>query len=180
MIKNVNAIIVVEGKTDVSFLQEFIKSEFVITNGSAVSRETLDYLKEASKHKEIIILTDPDFPGKQIRDTIAKEIPNAKHAFVRKEVSIKHGKVGVAESTKDEVLKALDGMFSLKSENNSSLSQVDLYKLGLIGQENSKKLRKILEDKFSLGFCNGKTLKVRLNSLNITYNQLEEALKNEK
>lgn len=55
----------------------------------------------------IIILTDPDFPGMQIRNKILKEIPNAKQAFVRKEVSIKHHKVGVAESTKEEVNNAL-------------------------------------------------------------------------
>ena len=43
MKKIINAIIVVEGKSDVQFLESFIDAEFVITNGSDVPRETINY-----------------------------------------------------------------------------------------------------------------------------------------
>ena len=66
-------IIVVEGKTDVQFLSTFLDVEFVITNGSSVPSSTIDYLKKSVKERKIIVLTDPDFPGKQIRDKLDKE-----------------------------------------------------------------------------------------------------------
>ena len=84
MKKTLDAILVVEGKTDVAFLSNYIDAEFVITNGSDVPPKTIEYLKEASKNREIIVLTDPDFPGKKIRDTLDKEIPNLKHCFIDK------------------------------------------------------------------------------------------------
>ena len=102
-----SAIIVVEGQTDKALIASFLDAEVVTVNGSAVSRETLEYLQEASKTREIVVLTDPDSPGKRIRDVIASFVPGVKHAFIPKEKAIKRGKVGVAESDKDTVLDAL-------------------------------------------------------------------------
>ena len=56
----INALIVVEGTTDVSLLTSFLDAEIVTTNGSDVPRETIDYILEASKRKDVIVLTDPD------------------------------------------------------------------------------------------------------------------------
>ena len=113
----VNGIVVVEGKTDVAFLSEFIDAEFVITNGSDVPFKTIEYLKKAQEKRDIFVLTDPDSPGKKIRDTLDQYIPNLKHCFVSKEQSIKKNKVGVAESTKEEVLKALENYIQTKKED---------------------------------------------------------------
>ena len=103
---SLNVVLVVEGAMDQVFLSEFLDCDFVQTNGSEVSRETIEYIKEASKTREIVILTDPDSPGNRIRSRIAEEVPSCKHAFVRKEHAIKGKKVGVAEASKEEVLLA--------------------------------------------------------------------------
>ena len=42
----VDGVIVVEGKSDVTFLQEFVDAIFVTTNGSEISKETIEYIKE--------------------------------------------------------------------------------------------------------------------------------------
>ena len=86
-----SAIIVVEGQTDKALIASFLDAEVVTVNGSAVSRETLEYLQEASETREIVVLTDPDSPGKRIRDVIASFVPGVKHAFIPKEKAIKHG-----------------------------------------------------------------------------------------
>ena len=101
-----SAVIIVEGKSDVSFLETFIDADFVITNGSEISKETIEYIKTLKRTREIVVLTDPDFPGLQIRNRIEEQISGVKHAYVSKEKSIKKHKVGVAESTKEEVIKA--------------------------------------------------------------------------
>ena len=78
-----NGIIVVEGKTDVSVLSSFLDAEYVITNGSAIDNDVLDYLLSRSKNTQIVVLTDPDMPGKRIRDIIEARIPNVSHCFIR-------------------------------------------------------------------------------------------------
>lgn len=54
MKKQLDAILVVEGKSDVAYLSSFIDAEFVITNGSDIPLDTISYLKKASKKKKLL------------------------------------------------------------------------------------------------------------------------------
>lgn len=172
-----NCIIVVEGKSDIDYLSSFIDAEFYKVNGSAVSREDLEFIKNAKKSHDIVILTDPDFPGKKIRNYINEQIPGLKNAYVRKEFSIKRHKVGVAECDKDEVLYALKNYIVLdKNANLDSIKYSDLYDLGLVGKENSGELRKIVDERYHLGHNNAKALCKKLNLLGINKKELEELL----
>ena len=92
MKKIIDGVIVVEGKTDVAFLNEFIDAEFVITNGSDVPQSTIDYLKHVSQTRKIYVLTDPDSPGKRIRDLLDSQINGLRHCFLNKINCIKNGK----------------------------------------------------------------------------------------
>ena len=132
MKKQLDSILVVEGKTDVAFLSNYFDCEFVITNGSEISNDTISYLKNAKSKKEIIVLTDPDSPGKRIRDILDANIPGLKHCFICKEHAIKHGKVGVAECDIDEINRALGAPFKSNLPNDPSISPDDIYELGLI------------------------------------------------
>ena len=176
MRKIINGIIVVEGTTDVSFLSQFLDAEFVITNGSAIPQATIDYLAKSSGNRDIFVLTDPDSPGKKIRDVLDSHIPNLKHCFVSKEKSVKNGKVGVAESTKDEVLEALEKYIQTKQSNVGTITHSDLVKLGLEGSDDSSTKRKVVIDKLHLGQCNAKTFLKRLNYSGITIEELENIL----
>ncbi len=171
------SIIVVEGTSDEAFLQSFLEADIVTTNGSEVSRETIEYLQEASKTRSIVILTDPDSPGKRIRDLIAEHVPGVLHAFVRKEKSIKHHKVGVAESSRDEVLLALSHVVPADPPVRGSLTQGDLLDLGLMGLPGSEKRRAKVEGKLHLGHGNAKTFLKRANALNLSFEDIEEAMK---
>lgn len=171
MRKILNKIIVVEGKSDVAFLSQYIDAEFVITNGSAIPEETINYLRNATK--EIIVLTDPDFPGEQIRDKLNKTIPHLKHCFIQKENSIKNGKVGVAEGKIEEILAALEDNFEI-SKQNGTITNLDLYNIGLIGKEDSAFKRKCICNDFKLGHCNAKTFLIRLNSKGICLGDLSK------
>jgi len=171
MKKFINKIIVVEGKSDVSFLSQYIDAEFVTTNGSEVSKETIDYLRNTKK--EIIVLTDPDFPGKKIRDVLDSLIPNLKHCFINKESSIKHGKVGVAEGNIEEIMIALENNFEI-NRKIGNLSMTDLYNLNLIGKKSSKEKRSKISTSLHLGYCNAKTFLIRLNSKGIQFSDLKK------
>ena len=172
-----SSIIVVEGTSDEAFLQSFLDADIVTTNGSEVSRETLGYLKEASKTRSIVVLTDPDSPGKRIRDLIAEQVPSVLHAFVRKEKSIKHHKVGVAESSKDEVLLALSHIVPADPPTRGNLTNADLLDLGLAGLPGSEAKRLGVEAKLHLGHGNAKTFLKRANALNLSKEDLKRAMK---
>ena len=170
------AIIVVEGKTDKDLIDSFLLADVVITNGSEVSRETIDYLKKASQNRQIIVLTDPDSPGKRIRDILNAEIPGLLHAYIPKERCIKKHKVGVAESSKADILEALSHLVPSKDSLKASLTMDDFFDLGLAGGEKSSFLRDEIGTKLHLGHANAKTLLRRANALGLTEKDLEEAL----
>lgn len=176
MKKHIDGIIVVEGKTDVAFLNEFIDAEFVITNGSEISKETIEYIKKASETRDIYVLTDPDFPGKRIRDVLDQNIPNLKHCFLNKEKCIKKGKVGVAESTRNEVENALNNYFKNNNLVKGTLEMSDLYKLDLAGSEKSNLKRNEISKKLHFGYCNAKTFLKRINNNGITIEELKNLL----
>lgn len=172
-----HAVIVVEGATDRSLLDSFMDAEIVTTNGSDVPCETIEFLKELSKKSDIVVLTDPDSPGKRIRDVLDQHIPGLYHAFIPKEKAIKGHKVGVAECDKETILEALNNaMPPLKEKEKGSLTTEDLFELGIIGAEDSSTKRDLLCHKFHLGYCNGKTILKRLNALNISKEELRSAL----
>lgn len=176
MKKIINGIIVVEGKTDVAFLSEFLEAEFVITNGSEIPEKTIQYLQKSAEKRSIFVLTDPDSPGKKIRDELDQKIPNLKHCFVSKEKSIKKNKVGVAESTKEEVLLALEHYIETNKDDVGNVTEFDLVNLGLSGTKDAQENRMKIIEKFHLGFCNGKTFLKRINYQKITVEQLKESL----
>ncbi len=183
MKRKIDALIVVEGKTDIDFLSSFLDANFYSVNGSAISPNDLNFLMKVSKKNKIIVLTDPDYPGMRIRNIINSKITkNIYNAYVRKEFSIKKHKVGVAESTIEEVNKALDNLVEFTSSNllKSNLTLNDLYELKLVGNENSKKYREILEKKLHIGYSNGKQLLNKLKMLNVDKKEIMEILKNVK
>ncbi len=172
-------VIVVEGTSDVNKLCLLVDADFVVTNGSEVSRETIEYIKNLSFFRQIIILTDPDYPGMRIRNIINQEIPGCYNAFVSKEKSIKKNKVGVAECENQEILNALNNMIKYQEiEVSENINNQDLYFLGLIGQKDSVNKRKYLCQIYHLGETNGKTLLKRLNMLNISLDRIKKDLEN--
>ena len=172
----INGIIVVEGKSDVAFLSQFIDAEFVTTNGSEISEKTIEYLKNCRENRDIFVLTDPDSPGKRIRDVLDAEIPNLKHCFVSKEKSIKRNKVGVAESTQEEVLNALKNYIVSSKDPIGNVQMSDLVVLGLTGTEDADIKRTKICEKFHLGYCNAKTFLKRINNCGITLEEIRKSL----
>lgn len=172
----INGIIVVEGKTDVALLSNYFDTEFVITNGSAIPEDTIKYLENMSFLKDIYVLTDPDSPGKKIRDILGARIKNLKHCFIKKELSIKHGKVGVAEGDIEDIKNALKNALKYSEEEKGSLTMFDLVKLGLTGNDNSDEIREKVSLKLNLGHCNAKTFLKRANYAKITYKEIEEII----
>lgn len=173
--KKIKEVIVVEGKSDKQFLETFLDADFLICNGSAIDGFDKDYLITLANTRGVIILTDPDYPGQRIRNEISSYLPVCKHAFVRKEFSIKRHKVGVAEASKEEVLYALKNVVTFDTFNKSNLTSTDLFLLNLSGDNSSINKQKVI-DYYHIGHCNSKTLLKRLNLLGVSKEELEKII----
>ena len=173
----IKELIVVEGKTDLIFLKSFLDADIVITNGSEISKNTLDFIKEANKKQGVIILTDPDYPGTRIRNIISEYIGECKHAYIEKSKAIKGKKVGIAETKKEDVINALKNVISYKKEYEANISQADLYELGLIGKEDSASKREKVCEYYHLGWCNAKTFLKRVNMFGLKIEDLKDVIK---
>ena len=175
--ERIDAVLVVEGKMDRDLIHSFLDCDIITTNGSEVSRETIELVRRTASTRRVIVLTDPDAPGKRIRDILNNEVPGLENAFVPKRKAIKRHKVGVAECSKETILEALKHL--VKSEDTSltkTIEYADLLDLGLAGGVFSKEKRNILSEKLHLGECNGKTLLKRCNMHGLTKKDLMEAL----
>lgn len=173
--KEIKEIIVVEGKSDKQFLETFLKADILTCNGSAIDGFDKEYLIELSKTRGVIVLTDPDYPGERIRKEVSSYLPVCKHAFVRKENSIKKHKVGVAEASKEEVLRALENVVTFDETSKGNLTETDLFLLNISGPNSSKNKEKVI-NQFHLGYCNSKTLLKRLNLLKVNKEALENII----
>lgn len=174
--RKIKEVIVVEGKTDTQVLKKLFDVETIETNGVRIDHKTLDYIKEMNDKRGVIVLTDPDYPGMKIRDTIKKVVPNCKHAFVDKKDAIGKKKLGIAEAKEEAIIQALENVVTF-DENSNSISWEEFIDLNIIG---SKEKRLHVYDLFHLGYGNNKTLFKRLNMVGITkqdiLNKLEEVI----
>lgn len=169
-------IIIVEGTHDEALIKTVFPSQLcIITNGSEISLQTLNMIKELSLHNKIIIFTDPDFPGERIRSKIHEIVPNAVDCFLKKRdcISKNHKKVGVEHASLKDVKELLTPLLNNDSNFVSTISRNDLYSLNLIGA-NSSNLRRLVSEKLNIGNPNGKTFLNRINMLGVTKEELEK------
>ena len=169
----INKIIVVEGKEDVSYLSSFIEAEYITTNGYDIPKEEVEYINEASKHKEILVLVDPDKAGREIEKKLKQKLVKATYISIDITKCIRGEKDGVAEASKEEILRVLNSHFSSKNTQKSRNLQGNLSKLDLT----SRGLRAYLSKKYHLGKCNLKKLFIRLETLEISSEELEQSIK---
>ena len=171
-------IIVVEGTHDeIKVKAAYPNAECVITNGSEISNETIELIKELAKMNRIIIFTDPDSPGERIRSIITNEIPSASQAFLRKKDCISNNKkmVGIEHASIEAIKASLENVYT-PSVLKDTITNKDLYSLGLIGDKNSKILRDKISLILNIGKPNAKTFLKRLNLLQITKGSLRNLL----
>lgn len=171
-------IIIVEGTHDeIKIKSVFPNAECIITNGSEISTETIELIKKMAEKHRIIIFTDPDSPGEKIRNTITLAVPNASQAFLRKKDAISNNKkkVGIEHASKEAIEEALASIYTPSNLENT-ITNFDLYELGLNGNKNSSILRDKISDILNIGKPNCKLFLKRLNLLQITRKELEDLL----
>lgn len=163
-------VIVVEGKNDVNKLKSIYPDcEYIVTNGSAITKETLELIKKSAINNEVVICVDPDSPGEKIRRAIEEYVPEANHVFANKKDAISKNKkkVGIEHMSKDKIEEMFQNV--KMTTNNQTVTYEDLYKLGYM---TSRVKRQKVCDKLNISYCNGKQFLKRINMFNISLEEL--------
>lgn len=185
MIKIKQAIIV-EGRYDKIKLSNLVDAVIIPTDGFAVfkDRETAELIKMLAQKTGIIILTDSDSAGFQIRARvreIAREgevinvyIPDVEGKEKRKRKPSKQGLLGVEGIDDKTLLEAFEraGVFAEKiPAPTDPITKADLMELGLVGGNNSASLREKLQRR--LGLPARLSANMLLEILNVMYSREE-------
>lgn len=157
--------ILVEGKYDKIKLSSIVDALIVETNGFSVYKDTEKrrYIKKLAEERGLLILTDSDNAGRQIRNYISSFVPQEqiRHVYIpdifgkekRKSSPSKEGKLGVEGIPAEILLNALinAGVSVEKTvERKVTLTAADCMELGLTGCADSSRLRRMLMKALSL------------------------------
>ena len=65
-------------------------------------------IETAYKSRGIIVFTDPDTAGEQIRRRILERFPGAKEAFLDQSEAEKDGDIGIENASPESIIRALE------------------------------------------------------------------------
>lgn len=151
--------VIVEGKYDKIKLSSIIDAVIIETGGFSIfkNEEQLKLIRALAETTGILILTDSDRAGFQIRSFIKGAvqkgtvldayIPDVLGKEKRKTVASKEGKLGVEGVSKQAILEALEQAGVTAAESDSPreyITKADLFADGLTGAPNSAELRRRL------------------------------------
>lgn len=165
-----------EGKDDIAAVKSAIDAEVIATGGFWYSKEFINTLKKISETQGIIILTDPDYAGEQIRRDLSKHINNCKHAFLPQGKALKKGDIGVENAHKEDIVEAILKARPVEINKNIEFTNEELLYYGLAGGPGSKEKREVLGTILGIGYSNSKQLLNRLNNFGITREEFINAL----
>jgi ribonuclease M5 len=115
----IDAIIIVEGKTDSQRLRSLFNVQTIETNGTALNIKTINLIKKAALTKQVILFLDPDGPGELIRKKLANSLEHFAQAFIKKSDMQSKKKIGIAEATDAAIINALKHTISFDQKMNS-------------------------------------------------------------
>lgn len=169
-------ILIVEGKADVAAINRAVEAECIITGGFKFTRRTLENISAAYKKRGIIILTDPDSAGENIRNFLTKKFPAAKHAYIPRDEATANDDVGVEQASPESIRKALSKVRTLEINPREEFTAAEMVDYGLAGGEKSSMLRDKVGAILGIGYGNVKTFVKRLNSYGITREEFLDAV----
>ena len=172
----IKEVIVVEGRDDITAVKRALDVEVIATGGFGYNKKLVETLKTIADRSGIIILTDPDYAGEQIRKNLASQIKNCKHAFLPQGKALKKDNIGVENARPEDIIEAIMKAKPEDVYREALFTKEELLAVGLIGCSGSRDRREILGDILGIGYSNGKQLLNRLNNFGINREEFEEAI----
>lgn len=190
---SVRQTIVVEGKDDMSAVLAAVSANVIYTHGYGINTQTLELLDAAYERTGLIIFTDPDHAGRQIRERLSRLYPDAKHAYLTQTQAERDGDIGIENAAPADIINALraagaefSGMWEAASKPESAraagdeaggkITMEDLIIFGLAGGEGSAQRRSAVGARLGIGSANASAFAKRLCRMGISREELIDAL----
>ena len=167
MKKRIQEAILVEGRYDKNTLSQIVDTSIIQADGFGIlkDREKIAFLSRVAEKRGLIIFTDSDGAGFVIRNRLKSCLPaeNLLHAYIpdipgkerRKAKASKEGLLGVEGMTPEIILDSLRRCGAHfqdedSAENCAEITRQDLYRLGLMGGQDSSARRELVKKHFQL------------------------------
>ncbi|MBN2797335.1 MAG: ribonuclease M5 [Clostridia bacterium] len=171
----IKEVIVVEGRDDETAVKQAVEAEIIITHGFGIKESTFQLIKKAQGSVGVIVLTDPDYAGEQIRKRISDRVPGVKHAFIPRALATKDDDIGIENAKPDAIIDALNKAHVVLKDYPEIFTKKDLLYHDLIISEFAVQRRDEMGKLLGIGYGNAKTFLKRLNSYGITREEFEAA-----
>ena len=171
-------VLIVEGKADVIAVKRAVEADCIATGGFHITRRTLENISAAYERRGIIILTDPDAAGENIRRFLSKKFPDAKHAYIPRDEATANDDVGIEQATPESICKALSKVRTLEINPRDEFTAAEMIAFKLSGGVESSRLRDKVGAVLGIGYGNLKTFVRRLNNYGVTRAEFMVALRN--
>ena len=169
--------IVVEGRDDTAAVKRAAEALIIETHGFGIKKETWKLIQKAYEEQGIIIFTDPDFSGEEIRRKLTDRFPDAKQAFLARRDAMKKDDIGIENARPEVIAEALSKAHCTVSSGNGLFTEEDIYRAGLTGRPDSRQRRAQLGKLLGIGGGNAKAILVKLNSFSITREEFDETIR---
>ena len=197
--------VIVEGRDDTINLKKAVDCFTIETHGFGIKRETWEAIEKAYRERGIVIFTDPDHSGEEIRRKLTEAFPDAGQAYIARRDALKKGDIGVENAEPEVIVEALtkalermkkpegsqDAAVAESAETSgecgdsaggerrfeeSDVTMKDLDELGLSGGKGSRELRELTGKALGIGYANAKGFLTKLKGFGIRREELYEAV----
>lgn len=172
----IKEVIVVEGRDDTTAVTRAVECDTIETHGFGIKKETWELLEKAYNLRGLVIFTDPDYSGEQIRKKLTEKFPDAKHAYLNRKDAISGSDIGIENADDKSIIEALDKAKAQQEDYEETFSLKDMQQAGLSGMPDSKEMRQKLGKKLGIGYGNCNGFLKKLNSFGISREQFNDAI----
>ena len=172
----VQEVIVVEGRDDTNAVLRAIDGMTIETHGFGIRKETWKLLEKAYEEKGLILFTDPDHSGEEIRRKLTERFPESRQAFLTRDEAEAKGDIGIENASPRSIAEAISKARYTARKEKDIFTEEDLYESGLLGQRDSKEMRQALGAALGIGYGNGRTLLKKLNMFDIRREDFEQKM----
>jgi ribonuclease M5 len=175
--------IVVEGRDDVAAVSRAADALIIPTHGFGITGETWKVIAKAYEEKGLVILTDPDHAGEQIRRMLTERFPEAVQAYIAREDAAAADDIGVENAQPEVIREALakalargsDLMAETEARGEVRFASVsDLRELGLAGCGGAAEKRAAVCKNLGIGYGNASAMIKKLKGFGIGIDELRE------
>ena len=177
MKSKIREVIIVEGRDDTAAVHRAVDAQTIETHGFGMSDRMWEQIETAARTRGIIIFTDPDPAGENIRRKVKERFPEAGEAFVPRDKALRGQNIGVENASPEAIREALARAHCTKQEGSEVFTMEDLEAAGLCGAEGSRLRREKVAAALGIGYGNSRRMLARLNGFGITREEFYGAVR---